>query len=125
MAYDDERPPHWTTYDRVATASADLRDMLRMEGVMADLRRNIGRFNAERILEYLDCIDKNLEKMGELGLSFAMDTMKSVAADNAFILPTPPEPPIARVAELMSRKKINSAWNIAEAWANGKELPED
>lgn len=59
MSYDTDHA-HWSLFERVQTAAADMRNMLSMHAVKDSLRMVLGPNNYVRAFEYLDCIDKNL-----------------------------------------------------------------
>ena len=125
----------WSTYDRVATAAANMRFlMFEMQAgahvlgplVCArdttpsreDLRAAMGPLNYERAREYLDCVAVNVKKMGSIGLSFATTVMTVMdqSTDPAVA------PILDRVRALMSKDDVNGAWNLVEAWACRREL---
>lgn len=119
MAYDDERPADWTSYDNVATASDNLRFLLNMRGIPEQLRLVLGPENFVRAIELLDCIDKRLKEMGNLGVSWAASLMAERAHDGD---------DMARLLKLNDARRdqnINKAWNIAERWAKGVPEGED
>lgn len=138
MSYDDERPPNWSTYDRVASAAADMRFLMfemragaHVLGPLVlthrigdtkpsreDLRFAMGPLNYERAREHLDCVALNVKKMGAIALSFAT-TVMAQSTDPAVA------PILDRVRALMSKDDINAAWNLVEAWTCGRELPVD
>jgi hypothetical protein len=138
VSYDDERPASWSTYDRVASAAADMRFlMFEMQAgahvlgplVFAkrvgdtkpsreDLRFAMGPLNYERAREHLDCVALNVKKMGAIALSFAT-TVMAQSTDPAITSI------LARVRALMAKDDINAAWNLVEAWTCGRELPAD
>jgi len=111
MTYDSDRPPDWTTYDRVASASADIRDILHMHGVPARLQMVLGPNNFHRMIEMLDCIDINLKKMGRLGLRWATEiiTYRGTSTEDTRCL--------RALRKYEAADKINEGWNRAEAWA--------
>ena len=114
MSYDDECPSNWSTYDRVATAAADLRFLLfemRAGENRENLRAVMGPQNYERAREYLDCVDANLKRMGSIALSLA----QSIEPADASIL--------GRVQARISAGDINGAWNLIEAWSCGRDIP--
>lgn len=112
MSYDDERPNDWSTYDRVAGAASSMRFLLfemRAGNHQANLRNVLGPENYERAREYLDCVDANVKKMGELALSFAT-TVLAQSTDPAVAAV------IDRVRTRMAEDDANGAWNLVEAW---------
>jgi hypothetical protein len=113
--YEDQRPDSWTTYDRIASASDQLRFLINMRGIPEQLRLVLGPQNQERLTKLLDCIDANLFKMGELGLGWAVTVFASSIESSLF----------QRVLDLRTAGQVNEAWNLVEAWATGKELPEE
>lgn len=96
QSYDESRPVHWTSYDRVATASADLRM------VFTILKMTLGPTNYTSVLEYLDCIDKNLEKMGKLTISWATSNRDKETLDRLRHMATNPN------------TTTNDVWNLLE-----------
>lgn len=136
MSYDDERPADWSTYDRVATAAADMRFLMfemragtHVLGSLMFARRigdtkpsredlcaAMGPLNYERAREHLDCVAINVKRMGAIALSFATTVMDQ-STDPAVA------PILDRVRTLMSKDDINAAWNLVEAWACGRALP--
>ena len=115
MSYDDECPSNWSTYDRVATAAADLRFLLfemRAGENRENLRAVMGPQNYERAREYLDCVDANLKRMGSIALS--LGSINCTAAGASIL---------GRVQALFAAGDINKAWNLMEAWACGREIP--
>jgi hypothetical protein len=116
MAYDDERPADWTSYDRIAGASSDLRFLLleMRAGNIEQLRTVLGPKNYERVREYLDCIDANLKKMAELALRWAAAIAREGGAgiDRDVQI-------LERMERAVVARDINEAWNIAEKWAKG------
>ncbi len=138
MSYDDECPAHWSTYDRAATAAADMRFLMfemragaHVLGPLVfanrvgdtkpsreDLRFAMGPANYERAREYLDSVAINVKKMGVVALSFATTVMAQSTDPTV-------TPILDRVRALMSKDKINAAWNLVEAWTCGRELPVD
>jgi hypothetical protein len=138
VSYDDERPADWSTYDRVATAAADMRFLMfemragaRILGPLVfarrigdvkpsreDLRYAMGPENYERAREYLDCVAANLQRMGSIALSFATTVMaQSTDPAVASVLD--------RVRARMSVDDVNGAWNLVEAWSCGREIHEE
>lgn len=120
MSYDDERPADWSTYDRVATAAADLKFLLfEMRGSKENLRLALGPKNHERAREYLDCVEINLKKMGKTSLLFA----------TAVLTQSPDDPVVRRVLDRVQARiaedDVNGAWNHVEAWLAGREITED
>ena len=138
MSYDDERPADWSTYDRVATAAADMRFLMfemragvHMSGSLMfsrrigdtkpsreDLLLAMGPHNYESAREYLDCIAINVKKMGTIALSFAAIAMAQSTDPTV-------APILERLRTLMAKDEINGAWNLVEAWACGRALPTD
>lgn len=116
MAYDDERPEHWTSYDCVATASDNLRFLLNMRDIPEQLKLVLGPENYKRAIELLDCIDKRLKAMGTLGASWAASLMAETAGDGADM------DRLLKLNNARAEGDFNKAWNIAERWAKG--LPE-
>lgn len=119
MSYDDDCPADWSTYDRVATAAADMKFVLEMHSTKESLQHLLGPGNYQRALEYLDCIQMNLKKMGKTSLLFA----------TAVLLQSPDDPAVrrvlGRVQSRLSKDDINGAWNHVEAWLNHREIAED
>ena len=97
MAYSDDRPADWTSYDRVATAADDMRHLLSMHSAREDLRNALGPSNYARAFEYLDCIQENLKRMGRLALTWARPEIQAIAdgVDN-------------------DSDTINTRWNLVE-----------
>ena len=138
MSYDDECPVNWSTYDRVATAAANMRFLMfemragahvlgplvfarrigDIKPSREDLRAAMGPQNYERAREYLDGVAVNVKKMGSIALSFAT-AMMAQSSDPAVA------PILDRVRALLSEDNVNAAWNLVEAWASGRELPTD
>jgi hypothetical protein len=119
MSYDAEHPVDWSTYDRIATAAADMRFLLfEMRASREDLLRVMGPGNYERVREYLDCMDANLKKMGTIALSLATRLLAQTTDPTA-------TPVLKRVRTLVPKGDINGAWNLVEAWACGREIPEE
>jgi hypothetical protein len=138
MSYDDECPANWSSYDRVATAAADMRFLMfeMQAGVHVlgplvfarrigdtkpsreDLRAAMGPLNYERAREYLDCVAGNVKKMGSIALAFAATVMAQSTDPSA-------APVLDRVRARMSEDNINGAWNLVEAWVCGRALPPD
>jgi hypothetical protein len=120
MSYDDERPADWSTYDRVASAAADLKFLLfEMRGSKENLRLALGPNNYDRAREYLDCVELNLKKMGKTSLLFA----------TAVLTQSPDDPVVRRVLDRVQARiaedDVNGAWNHVEAWLAGREITED
>jgi hypothetical protein len=120
MSYDDERPADWSTYDRVASAAADLKFLLfEMRGSKENLQLALGPNNYERAREYLDCVATNLKKLGKTSLLFA----------TAVLTQSPDDPVVqrvlGRVQARIAEDDINGAWNHVEAWLTGREITED
>jgi|HubBroStandDraft_4_1064222.scaffolds.fasta_scaffold1006453_1 hypothetical protein len=120
MSYDDERPADWSTYDRVASATADLKFLFfEMQGSKESLRFALGPNNYERAREYLDCIQLNLKKLGKTSLLFATSVLTQ----------SPDDPVVRRVLDRVQSRiaedDVNGAWNHVEAWLAGREITED
>jgi hypothetical protein len=121
VSYDDERPADWSTYDRAATAAADLHFLLfemRAGDNLENLQRVMGPRNYQRAREYLDCVAANLKKMGAIALSLATTVMAQSTDPDV-------EPILARVCALADADDVNGAWNLVEAWVAGREIPDD
>lgn len=116
MAYDDDSPADWTSYDRVATASDNLRFILNMRGIPEQLKLVLGPENYHRAIEMLDCIDKRLKEMGNLGVSWAASLMAERAHDGDDMNR------LIKLNDKRAKGDVNVAWNISERWAKG--LPE-
>lgn len=120
MTYDDEHPADWSTYDRVATAAADLKFLLfEMHATKETLRLLLGPNNHDRAREYLDCIQLNLKKLGKTSLLFATSVLTQ----------SPDDPVVRRVLDRVQSRiaedDVNGAWNHVEAWLAGREITED
>lgn len=104
-----ESPDHWTTYDCIATAAADLRFLLfEMRGGDHQERmlQVLGPSNYKAAQEYLACIDINLKKMGAIGLAWtAMSACENQLAHD--------------VRSALEEGDVNTAWNLVEAATKG------
>jgi hypothetical protein len=119
VTYDDERPAHWSTYDRVATAAADLRFLLfemRASDNQHRLQCVMGPHNYERAREYLDCVAANLKRLGSVAISLATTVMAQSTDPAAKAI-------VDRVRARASVGDVNGAWNLVEAWFVGREIP--
>lgn len=118
MSYDSSNPESWTSYDRVATASADMRELLSMYGLREQLVPIVGPENVRRMFEYLDCIDLNLKKMGKLGLGWASIAMDRALEGREGGAGTGRDVAFQQSMDhALEQNNINEAWNIAERWA--------
>lgn len=122
MAYDDERPDDWSTFDRVATATDDLATMLQMHDVVEPLKAILGPENYKRLYEYVDCIEKNLDEMGERALRWAQIAIEQdLQGSTGGAAASESLDALRGIEEQLENKHravcpINKAWNIAEKW---------
>jgi len=93
--------------------------MLKMRGVPEQLQIVLGPNNYTRAIEYLDCIDRRLKEMGNLGVSWAASLMAETAHDGADM------DRLGKLNNTRQEANINKAWNIAERWTKGQPDEED
>lgn len=118
--YEQSRSADWTSYDRVATALADMKFLLLEMGDdhhKQQLRNLLGPENYKRLNEFFVCAEGNLQKMGRLATGWAATAMDRALEGRDGGASEADAKQLDKMEQLRERHEINRAWNIAEEWS--------